>query len=46
MHFSRCELLLGEAGSLGRGEFGNTEQEGRPPLETAIKQQLAETVTG
>jgi hypothetical protein len=32
--FSR-ELLLLEAGNLGRGQFGNPEEGERPPLEAA-----------
>jgi hypothetical protein len=36
--FSCCELLLLEAGSWGRGQFGNPEEGERPPLETPTKQ--------
>jgi hypothetical protein len=32
-----------EAGSWGRGEFGNPEEEERPPLEAATKQRLGKT---
>jgi hypothetical protein len=32
-----------EAGSWGRGEFGNLEEGERPQLETATKQQLVKT---
>jgi hypothetical protein len=35
--FSRCELLLWEAGSL-RGHFGNPEEGERPLLEAATRQ--------
>jgi hypothetical protein len=38
LRFSRCELLLLEAGSWGWGEFGKPEEAERPPLEAAIKQ--------
>jgi hypothetical protein len=41
--FSRCELLLLEAGSCGQVPFGNPQE--HPPLETATKQQLVKTVT-
>jgi hypothetical protein len=34
----RCELLLLEVGSWGRGQFGNAEEEERPPLEATSKQ--------
>jgi hypothetical protein len=33
-----CELLLLEAGSWGREQFGNPEEGARPPLEAATKQ--------
>jgi hypothetical protein len=36
--FSRCELLLLDAGSGGRGQFGNPEEGERPPLEADSKQ--------
>jgi hypothetical protein len=36
--FSRCELLLLEASSWDRGQFGLPEEGERPPLEAAIKQ--------
>jgi hypothetical protein len=36
--FSRCELLLLEADSWGRGQFGNPEEGERQPLEAATKQ--------
>jgi hypothetical protein len=36
--FSRCELLLLEAGSWGRGQFGNPEEGERSPFEVATKQ--------
>jgi hypothetical protein len=42
LRFSRCELLLLEAGSCGRGYFGNPEGGERPPLEAATKR-LAKT---
>jgi hypothetical protein len=35
MRSVRCELLLLEAGSWGRGQFGNPEEGERPPLEAA-----------
>jgi hypothetical protein len=35
---SRCELLLLETGSWGRGQFRNIEEGECPPLEAAIKQ--------
>jgi hypothetical protein len=38
LRFSYCELLLLEAGSSGRGQFGNPEEGERPPLEAAAKQ--------
>jgi hypothetical protein len=38
LRFSRCELLLSEARSCGRGQFGNPEEGERPPLEAATKQ--------
>jgi hypothetical protein len=40
-----CELLLLEAGSWGRRQFGNPEKEERPPLEAATKQRLVKPVT-
>jgi hypothetical protein len=39
------ELLLLEAGSWGRGQFGNPEEGERPPLEVATKQRPVKTVT-
>jgi hypothetical protein len=36
--FGRCELLPLEAVSWGWGQFGNTQEGERPPLETATKQ--------
>jgi hypothetical protein len=36
--FVRCELLLLEAGSRGRGQFGNPEEGEHPLLEATIKQ--------
>jgi hypothetical protein len=39
MDFSHCELLLLEAGSSGRGEFRNPEED-EYPLEAATKQRL------
>jgi hypothetical protein len=29
--------------AVGRGQFGNSEEGGRPPLEAAIKQRLVKT---
>jgi hypothetical protein len=37
--FSRCELLLLEAGSWGRGQFRNPEEGEHPLLEAGTKQQ-------
>jgi hypothetical protein len=37
LSFSRESLLL-EAGSGGRGQFGNPEEGERPPLEAGTKQ--------
>jgi hypothetical protein len=37
------EPLLSEACSWGRGQFGNPEEGGRPPLEAATEQQLGKT---
>jgi hypothetical protein len=45
LKFSRCVLLLLEAGSRGRGDFGSREEGERSPLEAATKQRLLETVT-
>jgi hypothetical protein len=36
--FSRCEPLLLEAGSWGKGHYGNSEEGERPLLEAATKQ--------
>jgi hypothetical protein len=36
LRFSRCELLLWEAGSWGQGQFGNAEEGECPPLEVAM----------
>jgi hypothetical protein len=38
LRFSRCELLLCQAGSWGRRKFGNPEDGECPPLEAATKQ--------
>jgi hypothetical protein len=35
--FSRCELLLLEAGNRGRGQFGDPQQGEHPPLKAATK---------
>jgi hypothetical protein len=43
--FSSCELLLWEAASWGRGQFGNPEEGERWSLEAATKQRLMKTVT-
>jgi hypothetical protein len=43
MSYSRCELLLWEAGIWGRGQFGNPEEGERPPLEAGTKQRLVRT---
>jgi hypothetical protein len=45
LQFSFWEPLLLEAGSWGRGEFGNPEKGECPPLKAATKQWLVETVT-
>jgi hypothetical protein len=37
------QLWKCEAGSWGQGEFGNTEEGERTPLETATKQRLVNT---
>jgi hypothetical protein len=42
--FSRCDLLLWEAGSWGQGQFRNLEEGERPPLEAGTKQ-LADDVS-
>jgi hypothetical protein len=42
--FSCCELLLLEAGSWDRWQFGDLEEGERPPLEVATKQRLVKTV--
>jgi hypothetical protein len=39
LRFSPCEPLLLEAGSWGRGQFGNPEEGQRSPLEATTKQQ-------
>jgi hypothetical protein len=46
LEFSHFELLLLEAGSWGRGQFGNPEERKCPPLEAATKEQLVKAVTG
>jgi hypothetical protein len=46
LRFSPCELLLLEAGSWGRGQFGNPKVAERPSLYAATKQRLVQTVTG
>jgi hypothetical protein len=38
-----CCCKQWEAGSRDRGQFGNSEEDEGPPLETAIKQQLEKT---
>jgi hypothetical protein len=38
LRFSRCEMLLLESGSCGRGPFGNPEEGERPPSKAATKQ--------
>jgi hypothetical protein len=38
LQFSRCVLLLSEAGTWERVEFGNPEEGERPPLKAAAKQ--------
>jgi hypothetical protein len=38
--FSPCELLLLEAGSRGRGKFGNPEEGERPLLEPVTRKRL------
>jgi hypothetical protein len=38
LRFSRCELLLLEAGSEGRGEFRNPKEGEFLPLEATVKQ--------
>jgi hypothetical protein len=38
LRFSRCELLLWEAGSGGWGPFGNPMEGERPPLKAVTKQ--------
>jgi hypothetical protein len=45
LRFGYCELLLLEAGSWGRGPFGNPQEVERSPLEAATKQRLVKTVT-
>jgi hypothetical protein len=45
LEFSRCELLLREAGSWGRGQFGKPEKGERPALEAAIERRLVNIVT-
>jgi hypothetical protein len=45
LRFSRCKVFLLEAGSWARGQFGNPEEGGRPPLKAATKQRLVKTVT-
>jgi hypothetical protein len=40
---SRCELLLLETGSWGRGQFGNPEEGERPLLEASAEQRLMKT---
>jgi hypothetical protein len=45
LRFSRCELLLWEAGSWVQGQSGNPEERECPPLEAATKQRLVKTVT-
>jgi hypothetical protein len=43
LRFSRCELLLLEAGSGGRGQSGIPEEEERPPLKAVTRQRLVKT---
>jgi hypothetical protein len=43
LRFNLCELLLLEAGSWGWGQFGNPEEEERPPLVAATKQRLVKS---
>jgi hypothetical protein len=43
--FSCCELLVWEAGSWGRKQFGNPEEGKCQPFEAATKEQLVKTVT-
>jgi hypothetical protein len=38
LEFSRCELLLLEAGSCGRGQFGSPDEGKDPLLQVATKQ--------
>jgi hypothetical protein len=38
LEFSRCQLLLLEAGSWGQGQFGNPEDGECPRLKAATKQ--------
>jgi hypothetical protein len=45
MWFSRCVLLLLEAGSWSWGPFENPDERERPPLETATKQGLVNALT-
>jgi hypothetical protein len=45
LQFIRCDLLLLEAGSWGRGQIGNSEAGERPPLKAATKERPVETVT-
>jgi hypothetical protein len=40
-----CSCEKWEAGKWGRGQFGNTEEAERPPLESATKQRLVKTET-
>jgi hypothetical protein len=41
--FSRCELLLWEAGSWGQEHCENPDERERPPLEAATEQRLVKT---
>jgi hypothetical protein len=43
LRFNRSELLLWEAGSWDRGQFGNPKEGERPPFEAATKQRLFKT---
>jgi hypothetical protein len=43
LRYSRCELLLWEAGSWGTRQFGNPKEKERLPLEAATKQRLMKT---
>jgi hypothetical protein len=45
LRFSRCELLLWEAGSWGRGYFGNPEERESPLLEAATTERLMKILT-